>query len=119
MRPNLLLLASFIFICGFTSQRSEEVSRYNVKKGSISPILIKRNIIKLYPNPTYDGTIKISTSLSDTLHFYIFDLEGTLINQTVLSNKEKKTIKDLKKGTYMYDVFVKDESVEEGKIIVK
>ncbi len=75
--------------------------------------------IKLYPNPSYDGKISISTTKTDTLHFYIFDLEGTLINQTILTNNEEKTVTNLSKGTYIYDVFEKDESIEEGKILVK
>jgi hypothetical protein len=89
---------------------------------SIDSIKIKsepaRTVVKLYPNPSY-GKLSVSASTSSTLHFYIFDLEGTLVYQAVLNNKERKTIENLKKGTYLYDVFEKDESVEEGKIIVK
>lgn len=77
-----------------------------------------RSVVKLYPNPSY-GKVSVSANSSSSLHFYIFDLEGTLVYQAVLNNKEKKTIEHLKKGTYMYDVFEKDESVEEGKIIIK
>jgi len=77
-----------------------------------------KSAVKLYPNPSY-GKLSVSNNASSTIHFYIFDLEGTLIYQTVLNNKEIKTIENLKKGTYLYDVFEKDESIEEGKIIVK
>ncbi|GAC1417794.1 MAG: hypothetical protein NVS1B13_09290 [Flavisolibacter sp.] len=75
--------------------------------------------IKLYPNPSYDGKISISTTKTDTLHFYIFDLEGTLINQTLLTSNEEKIVTNLSKGTYIYDVFENDESIEEGKILVR
>ena len=78
----------------------------------------KKSVVKIYPNPSF-GRINVSANTSQPLHFYIFDLEGTLIYQAVLNNKEKKNIDNLKKGIYMYDVFEKDESVEEGKIIVK
>jgi hypothetical protein len=78
----------------------------------------KKNAVRLYPNPSY-GKISVSVNTSEPLHFYIFDLEGTLIYQTVLNNKDRKNIENLKKGTYMYDVFEKDQSIEEGKIIVK
>ena len=78
----------------------------------------KKSVVKIYPNPSY-GKINISTNNVSTLHFYIFDLEGTMIYQTILSNKAKKNIDNLRKGTYLYNVFEKDESVEEGKIIVK
>lgn len=78
----------------------------------------KKVSIKVYPNPSY-GKISVSATTSTPLHFYIFDLEGTLIYQAVLTNKDKKNIENLKKGTYLYDVFEKDESIEEGKIIIK
>jgi hypothetical protein len=78
----------------------------------------KKSVVKIYPNPSF-GKINISTNNVSTLHFYIFDLEGTMIYQTILNNKAKKNIDNLRKGTYLYNVFEKDESVEEGKIIVK
>lgn len=78
----------------------------------------KKVSIRLYPNPSY-GRISVSAVTSKTLHFYIFDLEGTLIYQAVLNNKSKKNIENLKKGTYLYDVFEKDESIEEGRIVIK
>jgi hypothetical protein len=81
-------------------------------------IRIKKNVVKIYPNPSF-GRINISATTTQPLHFYIFDLEGTLIYQAVLKNKDRKNIDNLKKGTYMYDVFENDESIEEGKIIVK
>jgi hypothetical protein len=78
----------------------------------------KKGAIKLYPNPSY-GKISVSANTSTVLHFYVFDLEGTLVYQAVLNNKDRKNIENLKKGTYIYDVFEKDLSIEEGKIIIK
>jgi hypothetical protein len=78
----------------------------------------EKTVVKIYPNPSF-GKLSVSASTSSTLHFYIFDLEGTLVYQAVLNDKERKTIENLKKGTYLYDVFEKDESIEEGKIIIK
>jgi hypothetical protein len=77
-----------------------------------------KTVVKLYPNPSY-GKLSVSAITSSSLHFYIFDLEGTLVYQAVLNNRERKTIENLKKGTYLYDVFENDESIEEGKIIIK
>ena len=79
----------------------------------------KKSVIKLYPNPSWNGTITVSSSTSEKLHFYIFDLDGTLIHQAVLKEKQKITVNDLKKGVYMYDAFLNDESIEYGKITVK
>jgi hypothetical protein len=37
----------------------------------------------------------------------------------LLKEKQKHKIKNLKKGLYVYDVFVNDTSIEQGRIIVK
>ena len=79
----------------------------------------KKSVIKLYPNPSWNGTITVSSNTTEKLHFYIFDLDGTLIHQAVLKEKQKITVNDLKKGVYMYDAFLNDESIEYGKITVK
>ena len=79
----------------------------------------KKSTIKLYPNPTPNGVITVNSTINEPLHFYVFDLEGTLLHRIILRGKEQKTITNLKKGTYMYDVFKNDESIEQGKIIVK
>lgn len=79
----------------------------------------KKDYVRLYPNPTSDGTLTINSITNEPLHFYVFDLENTLLYRIELKGKEQKTISDLKKGTYTYDVFMNDESIEQGKIIVK
>jgi len=80
---------------------------------------IKKEAIKLYPNPSTDGRITISSNRTEKLHFYVFDLDGTLLHQVVLENKQKKTIENLKKGIYVYDAFLNDEGIDHGNIIVK
>src|SRR5438309_3439780 len=112
MQPNLLFTLLFIFVCNF-SRQTNGISHNTRLAATIS----RHEAIKLYPNPSYDGKISISTNRTDTLHFYIFDLEGTLINQTILTSGDLKTVTNLNKGTYTYDVFEKDESIEEGKIV--
>jgi O-acetyl-ADP-ribose deacetylase (regulator of RNase III) len=80
---------------------------------------LEKEIVKIYPNPTHNGTVQVVTQASGRLHFYIFDLEGTLVHQSVLKTKQKETVRNLKKGVYMYDVFRNDISIVHGKIIVK
>jgi hypothetical protein len=78
-----------------------------------------RNVVRIYPNPSYNGTVSVSSNINDKIHFYIFDLEGTLIHQAVLKNKERQTIQNLTRGMYMYDVFKDDMSVDHGKLEVR
>ena len=80
---------------------------------SIVIINTKKNgglLYTLYPNPTPNGVITVNSTINEPLHFYVFDLEGTLLHRIILRGKEQKTITNLKKGTYMYDVFKNDES---------
>jgi hypothetical protein len=74
--------------------------------------------VRLRPNPSPTGTIVINSTSNVPLHFYVFDLEGTLLHRLILKPKEQRTITDLEKGIYTYDVFKNDESIEQGKIIV-
>jgi hypothetical protein len=112
---GLLLVGSMNL---FAQNSFENTSNIISIDSSVIKSMPAKTVIKLYPNPSY-GKLSVTASTSSTLHFYIFDLEGTLVYQTELNNKEKRTIDNLKKGTYLYDVFEKDESIEEGKIIVK
>jgi hypothetical protein len=121
MIRNLLLVVFSVMLFSFNVTRQDKKIISN--SFSDSPelkknIRVKKNVVKIYPNPSY-GKISVSANTTEPLHFYIFDLEGTLIYQTILNNKDRKNINTLKKGTYLYDVFEKDESIDEGKIIVK
>lgn len=122
MNKNLLFVSLFLlFSLSVLAQKDINLAN-NTISGNSPEIKAKegpkKNVIKIYPNPTF-GKFSVSANTSLPLHFYIFDLEGTLIYQAVLTDKQKKTIDNLKKGTYLYDVFEKDESIEEGKIVIK
>lgn len=75
--------------------------------------------IQLGSKATPNGIITLRSQTNTPVHFYVFDMEGTLLYQTHIANKEEKTISKLNKGAYLYDVFKNDECVERGKIIVK
>jgi hypothetical protein len=92
-----------------------------VNSSSGSSVQEKKINVRIYPNPSPNGTIYISSNHNSDkeIQFYVFDLEGTMMHNITLNAKGKKTITGLRKGVYMYDVFSDDESIERGKIIVK
>lgn len=79
----------------------------------------KKAAIKLYPNPSANGTVRIVSNTAGQLNFYIFELDGTLLHQVAIEENGKHTITNLKKGVYTYDAFYNDEGIEHGKLIVK
>src|SRR6266498_1216771 len=115
MKRNLLFvgLLSLVSLSVFAQQDFQKTSNtISVDSSLETKSIQEKSVVKLYPNPSY-GKVSVSANTASLLHFYIFDLEGTLVFQAVLNNKEKRTIDHLKKGTYLYDVFEKDESIEE------
>ena len=110
-----ILLAVFILAGSAAFSQEMQVS-YN------QPVTRKstpKKALLLSPNPSDNGVVTITATGNRELHFYIFDMEGTMVYQAVMKKKDKKTIDNLQKGTYMYTVFANDESIDEGKLIIK
>ena len=116
-----LILLSLVCMSAITSPVKTNKS-FSVQNNFSDSLKVKasvsRNNVRLYPNPSPNGTITVNSTVNEPLHFYVFDLEGTLLHRITLKGKEQRTITNLERGTYMYDVFKNDESIEQGKIIV-
>jgi len=80
-------------------------------------VISKGSIIKTSLNGCYRAET-LSAGAND-LHFYVFDLSGTLMHRATLSEKEKCRLPVLQKGVYLYDVFKNDLSIEEGRIVIE
>ncbi len=112
------LLNTLLFTCLLTA-----VYGFTSAKKADPTILIqvckqKEQTVRLLPNTTYSGTLSVVSASKAPLHFYIFDVEGTILFHTLLQPGSKRTVDALKKGVYSYDVFRQDEGVEQGKITV-
>jgi len=107
-----------ILTCALSADANKN-SRVVLPASKVASIEKKKPAIKLYPNPCTTGTIQVVSNTPGQLNFYIFDLEGTLLHQAVIQQKQKHIITNLKKGVYTYDAFYNDEGVEHGKLIVK
>ena len=72
---------------------------------------------KLYPNPTVNGKIFISTALNAPKTVHIFDVLGTQVFKATILGKELN-VSNLDKGVYILRVFEKDK-VATRKLIIK
>jgi len=80
----------------------------------------KKNLVKIVHNPeTNSIRVAVKDLGGQTLDFYVFDLEGTMVVNCKLRSKEKKLINDLRKGAYTYNAFAGDEEVDFGKIVIE
>lgn len=49
---------------------------------------------------------------------FVFDMQGNIIKQAEIRNKQTTLIKDIDKGTYLFEVFSNDDRIGEGQIAV-
>lgn len=115
-----LLTAAATF---YNSNAHAQVAFAAVKStGSVTDsiqILHNRNKeIKLTPNPIQPKSINLSCNSNELMHFYLFDVEGTLLYRFLLQGNDEKQLTQLHKGIYTYDIFKQDVSIEQGKIII-
>ena len=78
-----------------------------------------KEVIKVYPTPNNQGSLTIQSSNETSISFYLFDVEGKMIYQSVIKKNEKQQVQGLDKGTYIYNAFQNDENLEGGKVDIK
>ena len=80
----------------------------------------RKNLIKIVHNPEKKSVrVVVKDIAGQTIDFYVFDLEGTMVINYKLKSKEKKIITNLEKGAYTYNAFSGDEETDFGKIIIE
>lgn len=80
----------------------------------------KKYKIKIYPNVTHEVLFFTATGEEDKIYqLFIFDVEGKLVKQTMVRNRQTGFLSKLKTGNYSYEVFSNDERIENGSVIVK
>jgi hypothetical protein len=80
--------------------------------------LSKKEKVKIYPD-IIKKTMHVKNVEASEVDFFVFDPQGTLMVHYRMNEKDHKRIQGLEKGTYTYQVFMKDEMTESGKIIIK
>jgi hypothetical protein len=112
---KIVFLTCFVFCL---SINNDNYVRNENAEHNLNNELYKK-IVRLSPNPSFDGNIVIESFVPDALSFYLFDKEANLIRQIKLKGNSSHAIQNLKKGTYIYDVFLNEVSIENGNIHVK
>jgi hypothetical protein len=79
-----------------------------------------QNVVKVYPDMVKKEMHVIAKSgIDKEIEFMVFDINGNMVLNYKMKPGEKRTITELKKGSYMYHVFAEDEYLTTGKIVFK
>ena len=80
----------------------------------------KKYKIKIDPSATNEVLFfSASGEPGKVYQLYVFDMDGKLVKQTQIRNKETTLLAHFVKGNYMFDVFSDDERIENGTMIVR
>jgi hypothetical protein len=50
---------------------------------------------------------------------FLFDIDGKLVKQVNIRNRQTTVLNKIEKGNYVFEVFSDDERIENGQVIVK
>ncbi len=98
-------------------EEDEPAKKTKNSKETTSPIKVS---IKVYPDIFKRSMHAVTKSLDGAaIDFFVFDLNGTLIQHFKMKEKDHVKITGLAKGTYIYRVFAGDEETNNGQFVIK
>ena len=80
----------------------------------------KKYKIKIFPGANHE-VLFFNASGEDgkVYQFYMFDIDGNMVKQTQIRNKQTTIITNFSKGCYTFEVFSDDEHIENGTLTIK
>lgn len=95
---------------GTAGQRSDSILIY--KK-----VLNHSYKIGLYPDAEQKVVFfTVKGTEGKVYQLYLFDLDGNLVKQLEIRNKQTSFISEMERGTYSFDVFCDDDKIGNGQI---
>jgi hypothetical protein len=79
-----------------------------------------QNVVKVYPDIVKkEMHVMAKSGIEKEIEFMVFDINVKMVLDYKMKPGEKRTINELKKGSYMYHVFAEDEYLTTGKIVFR
>jgi hypothetical protein len=79
----------------------------------------KKCKIKIYPNAERDVLFFNARGVDGKVYqLYLFDMEGKLVKQANIKNKQTTIVDNIEKGSYLFEVFSDDERIENGQVTI-
>ncbi|HVU83395.1 MAG TPA: T9SS type A sorting domain-containing protein [Puia sp.] len=96
--------------------RRDTIHSIQVNKSLVS----KKNKIRLFPDARQQ-VLFFSVNGEDkrVYQLYLFDMDGRLVNQASIRNKETTVLTSLSEGNYLFEIFTDDERIENGHLVIR
>jgi hypothetical protein len=83
-------------------------------------ITSKKYRIRLYPDANNEVLFFSARGHEDKIYqLFLFDLDGKLVKQANIKNKQITVLDKIEKGNYLFEVFSDDERIENGQVIIR
>jgi hypothetical protein len=83
-------------------------------------IINKKYKVRLYPDANHKVLFFSASGEAGKIYqLYLFDMEGKLVQQVGIKQKQTTIIKNLEKGHYLFEVLSDDERVVNGHVSIQ
>jgi hypothetical protein len=80
----------------------------------------KKERVKIYPNATHDVLFFSVRGVEGRAYqLFLFDVEGKLVTQANIKNKQTTVLENIEKGNYLFEVFSNDKRIENGQVTIQ
>lgn len=97
-----------------------------VRAYSNDTILVQKQVtskkyrVRLYPDANHEVLFFSARGHDEKVYqLFLFDLDGKLVKQANIKNKQTTVLEDIDKGNYLFEVFSDDERIENGQVIIR
>ena len=117
---QIFVLTCCVLIFSLQSPRACEKDQNSdtilVQKQQVS----RKHGIRLYPDASQQVLFFGAKGIyGKAYQLFIFDVEGKLVKQVNIKNKQTTVLENIEKGDYLFEVFSDDERIENGRVIVR
>lgn len=103
-----------------TAPVEEEPAKKNKTKAKSTFTSLNNSAVKIYPDAIKrDMHVVAKDNDGKEIDFFVFDLQGTLVQNYKMKAKDHYRLTGLSRGTYVYRVFNGDEETAHGKFEIR
>jgi hypothetical protein len=120
LTTTMMLISASVVMAGEPDNSSAHPGNKADSIFIFKKVLSKSYKISLYPDASQQVVFfSVQGTPGKVYQLYVFDLDGKLIKQSEIRNKQTTHIRDIGKGVYLFDVFSDDDRIGNGQLTVR